>query len=100
MSSWVNRYSLPDRKLLLFEKRLRRLRAAVKAAEGSAHICNAAEKLRLAALAVIKAKRALNREYPQRDPDGRQSRNLQEEEQQWLSLSIEAIVEAHGKSET
>jgi hypothetical protein len=53
--------------------------------------------VRLAALALIKAKRALITEYPQRDPDGRQSRNLQDEEQRWLTLSTDAIVEEHGK---
>jgi hypothetical protein len=93
MSAWVE----PARKLKLFEKRLRRLRGAIKAGESLIHISNAAEKVRLAALAVIKAKRALISEYWQRDPDGQESRNLQEKEQQWLSLSTEAIAEEHGK---
>src|SRR4051794_28606926 len=97
MPSWSTEHSEPVVKLELFEKRLRRLRAAIKAGEGLHHISNAAEKVRLAALAVIKARRALIREYPQRDPDGRQSRRLREDEQRWLSLSTEAIVEAHGK---
>lgn len=100
MPSWVSRHSEPERKLNLFEKRLSGLRGAVKAREGLVHICSAAEKLRLAALAVIKAKRALIKEYPQRDPDDRQSRNLQEEEQRWMSLSAEAIAEEHGKDDT
>ncbi len=93
----VSRHSEPDRKLDLLDRRLGRLRGAVKRGEGPTHIKNAAEKVRLAALALIKAKRALIREYPQRDPDGRQSRNLQDEEQRWLTLSTDAIVEEHGK---
>ncbi len=90
----------PDRKLNLLAKRLGRLRAAVKHGEGQNHIVNAAEKLRLAELALIKAKRSLNREYPRRDPDGKQSGNLQDEEQRWLTISIGAIVEEYGKSDS
>jgi hypothetical protein len=97
--SWVSEHSEPHRKRSLLAKRLRRLRAAVKAGEGSVHISNAAEKVRLAALAFIKAKRALMTEYPQRDPDGRQADNLREEEQRWLSLSPEAIVEEHARAD-
>ena len=55
--------------------------------------------MRLAALALIKAKRALIGEYPQRDAGGRQSRNLQDEEQRWLSLSTQAIVEEYGRND-
>ena len=39
------------------------------------------------------------REYPQRDAGGRQSRNLQVQEQRWLTLSTEAIVEEYGKND-
>jgi hypothetical protein len=92
----VHRHSVPDRKLDLFDRRVVRLRGVVKRGEGPAHISKAAENVRLAALAVIKAKRALITEYPQRDPTGRQSRTLQEEEQRWLTLSIDGIVEEHG----
>ena len=99
MPSWVSENSQPARKQLLVEKRLRRLRAAVKAGEGLTHVSGAAEKLRLAGLALIKAKRALIREYPQRDPDGRQSWKLQDEEQRWLCLSTEAIVAEHGEGD-
>jgi hypothetical protein len=93
----VSGHSEPLRKLYQFKSRLCRLRGVVKRGEGPIHISNAAEKVRLAALALIKAKRALIREYPERDPDGRPSRNLHEEEQRWMALSIEAIVEKHGK---
>lgn len=95
----VSRHSQPDRKLDLLHRRLGHLRGAVKRGEDSTHIANAAEKVRLAAIAIVKAKRALIMEYPQRDPDGRQSRNLQDEEQRWLTLPTEAIVEEHGKDD-
>jgi hypothetical protein len=83
----------------LLDRRLVRLRGAVKRGEGSTHIANAAEKVRLAALALIKAKRALIREYPDRDPRGRQTRSLQDQEQRWLTVSTDAIVEAYGKDD-
>ena len=97
MPSLVSQHSEPARTRNLAEKRLRRLRAAVKGREGLMHIYREAEKVRVAALALIKAKRALIREYPQRDPDGRQLWNLQDEEQRWLALSTEAIIEQHGR---
>jgi hypothetical protein len=97
---WVTEHSEPVRKRLLIEKRLRRLKAAVKADEGWIHISNAAEKVRLAAFSLIKAKRALIKEYRNKDPDGQLSLRLREEEQRWLSLSTQAIVEEHGKGNT
>jgi hypothetical protein len=96
----VGRHSEPGRKLDLFDRRLATLRGAVKRGEGSYHIAKAAENVRLAMLAVIKAKRALISEYRERDPTGRQSRKLQDEEQRWLALSTDAIVEARGKDAT
>jgi hypothetical protein len=97
MPSWVSKQSEPARKQNLVERRLRRLRAALKAGAGPMHIAREAEKVRLAALALIKAKRALIREYPHRDPDGRHSWNLQDEEQRWLAVSTEVIIEQHGR---
>jgi hypothetical protein len=94
-----SRHSEPGRKMDLLDRRLGRLRGAVRRGEGSSHIAKAAEKVRLAALALIKAKRALIEEYPQRDPDGRQSRNLREEEERWLTLSTDAIVEEFSKDD-
>jgi hypothetical protein len=88
-----------DRKRNLFDRRLARFRGDVKRGESPSHVANAAEKLRLAALALIKAKRALIREYPERDQDGRQSRNLLDEELRWLSLPAEAIIEERGKDD-
>jgi hypothetical protein len=93
----VSRHSEPRRKSDLLERRLGRLRGAVRRNENSTHIEKAADGLRLALLALIKAKRALIREYPQRDPVGRQSRILIEEEQRLLSLSTGAIVEEYAK---
>jgi len=90
----VSRHSEPSRKLALFAGRLRTLRGLVKRDASSDHIAMAAEKLRLSALGVIKAKRALNQEYPHRDPDGRQSHKFDEEEQRWRALSPQAIAEA------
>ena len=100
----VSEHCEPNRKRNLFDKRLRRLRGAVKAGESSDHVAGAAEKLRLAALALIKAKRALIAEYPRRDPDGQQLQKLRlqklrEAEQWWLSLSIEAIVEKYAQAD-
>jgi len=70
----------------------------VKAGEPPAHIHKAAEKLRAAKLAVIKAKLALIRAYPARDPGGRNLSNLQDEELRWRSLSTEAIVEEFSRT--
>jgi hypothetical protein len=95
----VSRHSKPDRKLDLLDRRLFHLRGAVKRCEGSIHISKAEENVRLAVLALFKAKRALIQEYPQRDPRGRQSQILQEEERRWRALSIEAIVEEHGTAD-
>ncbi len=92
--SWKR--SVPDRKFRLLDSRLVRLRGVVKRREGLAHASKAAENVRLAALAVIKTKRALITEYPQRDPTGRQSRKLQDEEQRWLTLSTDTIIGDYG----
>ncbi len=93
----VSRHSEPSRKLALLAGRLRTLRGLAKRDASSDHIAMAAEKLRLAALGVIKAKRALNQEFPQRDPDGRKSHKLDEEEQRRRALSPQAIAEECSK---
>src|SRR4051794_27528943 len=94
---WVTPHSEPLSKLALLESRLTRLRGAVKAGESPAQLRNAAEKVRLAQLSVIKAKLALIREYPQRDPGERQSSNLRDEESRWRTLTTEAIIEQFGR---
>src|SRR6187431_2650809 len=93
MSEWVTTHSEPTSKLALLNSRLSRLRGAIKASESPEHLRKAAEKVRLAHLSVIKAKLALIREYPQRDPGGRQSANLANEESRWRTLTTEAIIE-------
>ena len=95
----VSRHSEPDRKLALFEKRLGTLQGVVKRAASLEQVANAAEKLRLAALAVIKAKHALINEYPHRDPNGRHSHNLDQDKQRWLARSPQAIVNEYGKGD-
>jgi hypothetical protein len=94
----VSEHSEPSRKLDLWDKRLGRLRASVKAGEGPHHVAKAAENLRLAALALIKAKHALIREYPRRDPRGRITANLRADEDRWRSLTVEAIVGEYGRT--
>jgi hypothetical protein len=93
---WVTPHSEPLSKLALLNSRLTRLRGAVEAGESPTHLRNAAEKVRLAQLSVIKAKLALIREYPQRDPGGRQSTNLLDQQSRWRTLTAEAIIEEFG----
>ena len=100
MPEWVTPHSEPLSKLAVLESRLTRLRGAIKAGENLTHIRNAAEKVRLAQLSVIKAKLALVREYTQRDPGGRQSSNLRDEESYWRTITPEAIIEQFGRTDT
>ena len=93
---WVTPQSEPLSKLALLNSRLTRLRGAVKSGEGPTQLRKAAEKVRFAHLSVIKAKLALIREYPQRDPCGRQLANLRDQELQWRTLAVEAIIEQFG----
>ena len=99
MPEWVTPHSEPLSKLALLDSRLARLRGAVKAGDGPECLRKAAEAVRLAQLSIIKAKLALIREYPQRDPDGRQSSNLYDEQTRWRTLSIEAIIEQFGQAD-
>lgn len=92
--SWKR--SVPDRKFRLLDQRLVHLRGVVKRVEGATHVSKAAEHVRHAALAIIKTKRALITEYPQRDPTGLQLRKLQDEEQRWVTMSTNAIVDEYG----
>jgi hypothetical protein len=94
---WVTPQSEPLSKLALLNSRLTRLRGAVKAGEGPTQLRKAAEKVRLAQLSVIKAKLALVREYPQRDPGGGQLANLRDQEALWRTLTVEAIIEQFGR---
>jgi hypothetical protein len=89
----VYRHSEPERKLDLLDRMLGRLRGAVRRGDDPV---GDAERVRRAALAVINAKRALITEYPERDPEGRQARNLAREVERWLSLSAEVIAAEYG----
>ena len=99
MPEWVTPHSEPLSKLALLNRRLARLRGAVKAGEGPEPLRKAAENVRLAHLSIIKARLALIREYPQRDPDGRQLSNLCDEQSRWRTLSTEAIIEQFGQAD-
>jgi hypothetical protein len=92
----VGRHSEPERKLGFFDSMISRLRGSVRRGDSPVRLRKAAERVRQAALAVIKAKRALIAEYPDRDPSGRQSRNLAGEEERWLSLPAETIASEYG----
>lgn len=94
---WVTPQSEPLSKLALLNSRLTRLRGAVKSGAEPTQLRKVAEKVRLAQLSVIKAKVALIREYPQRDPGGRQLANLRDQEAHWRTLAVEAIVEQFGQ---
>jgi hypothetical protein len=59
-------------------------------------VSRAAEKVRSAALALIKARRSLLPLNLDSDALIRQSQNLRLEEERWRSLTTEAIVEQFG----
>jgi hypothetical protein len=84
--------SEPNRKIVSYRKRCGRLRGAVRAQESLEQIRAAAEKVRVAKIALIKAHLSLISEYPQRDPQGRKMIKLCEEAIVWLSKSVEEIV--------
>jgi hypothetical protein len=88
MPAFVPRGLEPYQKRDLFEKRVRQLRAAVRSSASGPHVSSAAEKVRLAALALIKAKRALVRGNNR----ARQLDNLKQEEERWLALTPDEIV--------
>jgi len=86
--SFIPRSLEPCKKRELFDKRVLQLRAAVNSGASAGRLANAAEKVRLAALTVVKAKRTMiggnDRVL--------QLRNLQEEEKHWSALTVEEIV--------
>jgi hypothetical protein len=84
--SHVPRDLEPYKKRALFDKRVRQLRAAVGARPD--RLSDAAEKVRRAALAVVKAKRALCRGADR----AKQLSNLRREEERWLALAVEDII--------
>src|SRR5262245_24227153 len=86
--SFIPRNLEPYCKRELFDRRVLQLRGAVNSGASAARVSNAAEKVRLAALAVVKARRA---QLAGNDRT-RQLRNLQKEQEWWSSLSPAAIV--------
>ena len=98
MPEWVTPHSEPVSKLVVLDSMLTRLRGAIATGASESRIRKAAERVRLAQLSVIKAKLVLIREYPRRDPGGRQSENLRTEEQTWRTLSLDTIIEQYGES--
>ena len=88
MPSYVPRSLEPYQKQELFEKRALQLRGVVGSGKDINQIVKSAERLRLAALGLIKSKRQSlshgNRE--------KQLANLQQNEEYWLAISVEEIV--------
>ena len=85
---------VPIRQKNVLSKRARGLVAVVKSRKGPSRVVRSAEKVRSAALAFIRVKRALIAEDPKRDSFGaHQLHNLEIEERQWLAMSIQSIVE-------
>jgi hypothetical protein len=82
----------PYQKRELLDKRLLALRGAINAGASAVRVANAVEKVRLAALAVIKAQRSLLDGRRESEALTRQLDNLQRDEERWQSLSVEAIV--------
>ena len=101
MPSFVPRGLEPYQKRELLDKRLTQLRAAVATGGSPARVARAAEKVRAAALAAIKAERALLGHHlqtgPPQDPNvARRLDNLAREAELWASLTAEAIVQEHA----
>ena|ERR1700722_13971082 len=92
MGGDVSRHYQPTRQGKVLRKSLCRLKHTVEIGRDLGRQIKAAEQVRIAQLALIKAKRDLIAEYPQRDLHGRQLRNLEIEEDRWLSLAVETII--------
>lgn len=99
MPSYVPRYLEPYQKREILEKRLLSLRGAINSGASEARIANAAEKVRLAALAVIKTRRSQLWAPPTSEAGRHQLQNLDEDEHRWRSLSVEAIVNQASRPE-
>ncbi|MGL6097440.1 MAG: hypothetical protein ACRC7O_16785, partial [Fimbriiglobus sp.] len=87
MPSFVPRSNEPYQKRELFDKRRLALRGAVNAGATADRVAGTAEKVRLAALAVITAERSLLASRSVSDARTRQSDNLRRDEERWLGLS-------------
>lgn len=108
MPSYVPRGLEPYQEQELFEKRVDELRTAVRSNAPAAKLAMAAEKVRAAALAVIKAKRSIIASHPasqtglEEHPQGkslaRQLEHLERESQRWLSFSVDEIATLYSTS--
>ena len=87
MPSFVPRGMEPYRKRELLDKRLRSLQGAIKFGASAPRVADAAEKVRSAVFAVIKAQRSIMEYRLESDARARQLDNLREDEQRWRSLS-------------
>lgn len=92
MPTFVPRSMEPYKKRELLDKRWLALRGVINAGATAECVASAAEKVRLAALAVIKAQRSLLDCRLESEVLTRQLDNLQRDEARWLSLSVESIV--------
>jgi hypothetical protein len=102
MPSFVPRSLQPYQKTELLEKRISELRTVVSAGASAEKTSRAAEKVRAAVLAVMKARRSIlagttaAQTLPPDHPDAakvtRQIENLRETEERWLALTANDIV--------
>jgi hypothetical protein len=92
MPSYVPRNLEPYKKRQLFDKRVLQLRSAIKSGANAKRVSSLSEKVRLAALAVIKARRSILAERSETDGSSRELENLRLEEELWLARKTEAIT--------
>ena len=105
MPSYIPGGLEPSKKRGILDQRIVELRHAIRSGPSPDRISRAAEKVRAATLAVIKARRAILAEFrvarsggfrsPGGDSIGRQEDNLGREFQEWSSLTVEEIVARH-----
>jgi hypothetical protein len=88
MPSHIPRSLEPYKKREQFEQRVGQLRAAIVSGASAERIACLAEKVRLAALGLVKGRRHLVRGGDME----RQLENLQREEERWLGFGAEEIV--------
>jgi hypothetical protein len=92
MPSFVPRGNEPYQKRDILDKRMRSLRGLIASGASAARIADAAEKVRHAALAVIKARRSILAERPEDAARRRELDNLERDEARWRESSVEAIL--------
>ena len=108
MPSFVPRYLEPYQKKELLDKRIGELRVAIRKGVAFSRASRLAEKVRSAALAVIKAKRTILKSQPaflgrppgdpKREGIARQLAKLEAEAGRWNSRSTDDIVGEYTES--